>query len=288
MAWATLVSLLPTTSVSRYTWSVTGTPLLRTGASTVAESGSARSFRVRRADDASRTTYVVPGPLNTSSDGCRLPASFEDFGTFRSVAEGAAAMSVLTLVPTPRTAPDTCIEEGGRELLDALAAGDESTWQTTVRRYEGLLRSAARVVLRSDSDVDEAVQRTWVLLLRNAARINDPQCLPGWLATTARREALAILRAQQRAVPSEDVADQVAPHDPDMAAALMEQELRAALDRAVQTLPDTQRRIVEALLREPESYDALSQELGIPRGSLGPLRGRAVKALRAQLEPSLR
>ena len=43
-----------------------------------------------------------------------------------------------------------------------------------------------------------------------------------------------------------------------------------------------------ALLREPESYDALSQELGIPRGSLGPLRGRAVKALRAQLEPSLR
>ena len=73
-----------------------------------------------------------------------------------------------------------------------------------------------------------------------------------------------------------------------MAAALMEQELRAALDRAVRTLPETQRRIVEALLREPESYDALSQELGIPRGSLGPLRGRAVKALRAQLEPSLR
>ena len=98
-------------------------------------------------------------------------------------------MSVLTLVPTPRTAPDSCIEEGGRELLDALAAGDESTWQTTVRRFEGLLRSAARVVLRSDADVDEAVQRTWVLLFRNADRINDPQRLPGWLSTTARRRA---------------------------------------------------------------------------------------------------
>jgi len=197
-------------------------------------------------------------------------------------------MSVLTLVPTPRTAPDSCIEEGGRELLDALAAGDEATWQTTVRRYEGLLRSAARVVLRSDADVDEAVQRTWVLLFRNADRINDPQRLPGWLSTTARREALAILRGQQRAIPSEDVADRVAPDESDVATAMMDAELRRALDEAVEKLPLSQRLIVQALLREPASYDALSAELGIPRGSLGPLRGRAVRALRAQLEPSLR
>jgi RNA polymerase sigma factor (sigma-70 family) len=197
-------------------------------------------------------------------------------------------MSVLTLVPTPRTAPDSCIEEDGRGLLDALAAGDEATWHTTVRRYERLLRSAARVVLRSDADIDEAVQRTWVLLLRNADRINDPQRLPGWLSTTARREALAILRGQQRAIPSEDVADRVAPDETDVATALMDAELRRALDEAVEKLPLSQRLIVQALLREPASYDALSAELGIPRGSLGPLRGRAVRALRAQLEPSLR
>ena len=197
-------------------------------------------------------------------------------------------MSVMTLVPTPRTAPDSCMEEDGRGLLDALAAGDEATWSTTVRRFEGLLRSAARVVLRSDADIDEAVQRTWVLLFRNADRINDPRCLPGWLSTTARREALAILRGQQQAIPSEDVADHVAPDDTDVATALMDDELRQALDQAVENLPASQRRIVRALLREPASYDALSEELGIPRGSLGPLRGRAVRALRAQLEPSLR
>jgi RNA polymerase sigma factor (sigma-70 family) len=197
-------------------------------------------------------------------------------------------MSVMTLVPTPRTAPDSCMEEDGRRLLDALAVGDEATWSTTVRRFEGLLRSAARVVLRSDADIDEAVQRTWVLLFRNADRINDARCLPGWLSTTARREALAILRGQQKAIPSEDVADRVAPDDTDVATALMDDELRRALDQAVENLPTSQRRIVQALLREPESYDALSEELGIPRGSLGPLRGRAVRALRAQLEPSLR
>ena len=192
-------------------------------------------------------------------------------------------MSVLAYAEAP--AATDVLDRGP---LDELAAGNEATWHATVRRYEGLLRSAARVVLRSDADVDEAVQRTWVLLLRNATKINDPRALPGWLSTTARREALAILRGQQRAVPTEDVADQVAPDDRDMATDLMDQELREALDRAVSNLPETQQRIVRALLREPESYDALSLELGIPRGSLGPLRGRAVKALRAQLEPSLR
>ena len=201
-------------------------------------------------------------------------------------------MTVLDLVPAPRTSPearpDARPDDDGRRLLEALAAGDDATWQSTVRRYEALLRSAARVVLRSDADVDEAVQRTWVLLLRNAARINDAAALPGWLSTTARREALAVLRAQQRSIPTEDVADRVAPYDADMAAALIDEELRRALDEAVERLPESQRLVVRALLREPASYDALSNELGIPRGSLGPLRGRAVRALRSQLEPSLR
>jgi RNA polymerase sigma factor (sigma-70 family) len=184
------------------------------------------------------------------------------------------------------TAPSADADD--RAPLTGLAAGDEATWQATVRRYEGLLRASARVVLRSDADVDEAVQRTWVLLLRNAARIKDPQCLPGWLSTTARREALAISRAQRRTVPTEDVADRMPADERDVATALMSRELHQALHRAVDTLPESQRMVVRALLREPASYDELSRELGIPRGSLGPLRGRAVRALRAQLEPSLR
>jgi RNA polymerase sigma factor (sigma-70 family) len=200
----------------------------------------------------------------------------------------AFAYAEAPAVPAPRRADRTDLPVVDRRYLQALADGDDATWQATVRRYERLLRSAARLVLRSDSDVDEAVQRTWVLLLRNAGRINDPRALPGWLATTARREALAILRAQQRTIPSEDVADHVAPDDRDLGTGLMSLELRRELHRAVATLPETQRRIVWALLREPASYDALSQELGIPRGSLGQLRGRAVRALRAQLEPSLR
>ncbi len=188
--------------------------------------------------------------------------------------------------------PSTCRTDApattDRSLLIALSCGDAPAWEETVRRYGGLLRSSARAVLRSDADVDEAVQRTWVLLFRHADRIQESACLPGWLATTARREALAVLRSQQRAVPTEDVADRMSPIEADLAAELMRAELSRALERAVDRLPATQRLLMRAMLREEQSYDALSRELDIPRGSLGPLRGRAVRALRAQLEPSLR
>jgi RNA polymerase sigma factor (sigma-70 family) len=197
----------------------------------------------------------------------------------------ADSRSAVATLPVPRT-PARSEREVGSRLLADLAAGDDAAWHTTVRRYERLLRSSARAVLRSDADVDEAVQRTWVLLLRNAARIHDPECLPGWLSTTARREALAIVRNQQRAVPTEDVGQHVAPAEDDMAGGLMRLELRSALLRAVDTLPESQRLVVRAMLRGEQSYDALSQELAMPRGSLGPLRGRAIKSLRAQLVPS--
>jgi RNA polymerase sigma factor (sigma-70 family) len=188
--------------------------------------------------------------------------------------------------PTSAAAARTPDQLSGTQLLAALAAGDDAAWQTTVRRYERLLRSSARGVLRSDADVDEAVQRTWVLLLRNASRIHDAEALPGWLATTARREALAIVRGQQRTVPTDDLGEHVAPDEADMAGGLMRMELRSALLRAVDTLPESQRLVVQAMLRGEQSYDSLSRELAMPRGSLGPLRGRAIKSLRAQLVPS--
>ena len=189
----------------------------------------------------------------------------------------------MTALATPAQATD---QPTGNKLLTALAAGDDAAWQTTVRRYERLLRSTVRAVLRSDADVDEAVQRTWVLLLRNAGRIHDPEALPGWLATTARREALAIVRGQQRTVPTDELGEHVAPEHANMAVGLMRMELRSALLRAVDTLPPSQKLVVQAMLRGEQSYDSLSRELAMPRGSLGPLRGRAIKSLRAQLVPS--
>jgi len=38
------------------------------------------------------------------------------------------------------------------------------------------------------------VQNTWLRLVGHLDRINEPEHLAGWLATTARRECLHVLR----------------------------------------------------------------------------------------------
>ena len=176
-------------------------------------------------------------------------------------------MSVMTLVPTPRTAPDACADDD-RGLLDALAAGDEATWQATVRRYEGLLRSAARVVLRSDADIDEAVQRTWVLLFRNADRINDAAgaCRAGCRRPPAARRwrSCAVSSARSRARTSPTTSPPTRPTSPRRS---WTTSCAGRWTRRSRRLPPSQRLIVRALLREPASYDALSAGTRASRGA---------------------
>jgi DNA-directed RNA polymerase specialized sigma24 family protein len=59
-------------------------------------------------------------------------------------------------------------------------------------------------------------------------------------------------------------------------------ERNAALRAALDGLPERARRLLEMLVDRPEcSYDELSATLGIPIGSIGPIRGRSLQRLRA-------
>ena len=49
-------------------------------------------------------------------------------------------------------------------------------------------------VLSQRVDSTDVVRSTWLRLLENLRRIDDPELLPGWLAATARREARDLLR----------------------------------------------------------------------------------------------
>ena len=197
-------------------------------------------------------------------------------------------MTVLDLAEAPAACPASAPADRGP--LPALAAGDEATWQETVRRYEGLLRSAARVVLRSDADVDEAVQRTWVLLFRNADAHQRP-AVPAGLAVDDRppRGAGHPAGRSSAPIPSEDVADQVAPDDRDVATALMD---AGAAPGAGPRRRDPARDASAGSCgpccasRRPTTRSARSSA---SRGAASArCAGRAVQALRAQLEPSLR
>jgi len=82
-----------------------------------------------------------------------------------------------------------------------------------------------------------------------------------------------------------DATDSADPAAPDVLDRLMAAEQARAVRRAVEQLPTRERMLVTALLDPAEpSYAEISGRLGIPIGSIGPLRRRALRRLRRLME----
>ncbi len=190
---------------------------------------------------------------------------------------------------TPARCADDSRHDGGHELLELVRAargGDGRAWDRLHARFNPMLRRIAYTYRLSPSDVDDAVQATWVHLLNHIDRLRDPSAVGGWLVTTTRRECLRILQRPLR----EHVTDDPRLGDSidvcaDPARDLLEAERRAVLTRALDTLPDRQRELMLLLLTEPTiDYHTVSTTLGMPRGSIGPIRQRSIARLQCHEE----
>lgn len=169
-------------------------------------------------------------------------------------------------------------------LFRRACAGEQGAWDVLVARYTALLWRIARAHHLTPADAADVVQTTWLRLVEHSTQISEPERLGGWLATTARRECLRVLRLSRRERPHPD--DHEAFDGLDAAAPppdtrLLRQERDALLWSAVAELPERSRLLLEVLMADPPpSYDDVAAALGIPRGSIGPTRARSLARLR--------
>ncbi len=174
-----------------------------------------------------------------------------------------------------------------RVLLQRAADGDRSAWDALVERFTSLLWSVARAHRLSDADAGDVVQTTWLRLVEHLGRIEEPDRLAGWLATTARHECLRVLRRSGRERPAGDGGTSDGPFDvPDAAgpldARLLADERDARLWECFGALTGRCQTLLRVLLADPApSYADVSAALGMPVGSIGPTRGRCLDRLRA-------
>jgi RNA polymerase sigma factor (sigma-70 family) len=167
-------------------------------------------------------------------------------------------------------------------LMRSATAGEAWAWEALIARFRPAVMAVARRHRLGHADQEDVTQRTWLALVANLHRINDPERVPGWLMTTARREALRVVGGLNRETP-------VAAHElPDEGEEVhFEERLSAAerglaLHRALDAVPARQRTLMRRLMAEPApSYQQVSSELGIPVGSIGPTRQRCLDRLRA-------
>jgi RNA polymerase sigma factor (sigma-70 family) len=172
-------------------------------------------------------------------------------------------------------------------IVRAAGNGDAAAWDRLFNRFAKHVHNAARATGLSHHDAEDAAQATWMRLVRHLPRLREPASLPGWLTTTARREAL---RLRRHAPPEHPMGDEVArdvPVAPDHDRQLMATARREAITLAMRGLPERHRALVHALLAEPApTYAEVSATLGIPIGSIGPIRGKCLTRLRRH--PALR
>ena len=167
--------------------------------------------------------------------------------------------------------------------LAAATSGDRASWDHIVDRFTNLVWSVARSYRLPSEDAADVVQTTWLRLLDNLDRIEDPQRLGSWLATTARHESLHSLRRSRRETAVDVV--EIMTSVPDERAAVDRDLLRSERDSAlwelVERTSDGCRRLLRVMIATPPpSYAEIADALDMPVGSIGPTRARCLAGLR--------
>ena len=183
------------------------------------------------------------------------------------------------------TIHDAVPTDNSAELVGRIRTGDGSAWRELVDQYEPLLRRLARQHRLSGPDADDAIQLTWLRCVEHIDQLTHTDRLRGWLATVCRRESVRLATKGRREVTlGEQTVTRIVDegqeeHDP--GAEMTRRDERDRLSRAITALPERQRRVLTELMREEsQSYLDLSRQLGLPVGSIGPTRQRALARLR--------
>jgi RNA polymerase sigma factor (sigma-70 family) len=163
---------------------------------------------------------------------------------------------------------------GRREALDEL-----------VPELTPMLWRVARSTGLDAAGCEDVVQQTWLSLLGNLRQIRTADALAGWLVVVTRREAIrmhtARLRTRQTA---EHVLEQVPDGRPTVEDRIADDERGRVLWRIIGMLPARCVQLLQVVaFSERPDYAGIAAALGMPKGSIGPTRGRCLAKLRQLL-----
>jgi RNA polymerase sigma factor (sigma-70 family) len=186
--------------------------------------------------------------------------------------------------PRLRSAPPITTPTLDALIARACAADpDPAAWQELMRRFGRLLQHTARRVGLNDSDAAEVVQLTWIRLWERGHQIREPESLPSWLTATVRRESLRVAIKGKRYLLSADPATEHGGRQPAATADVypVDGEYEPLMEQALSRLPAMHQRLIRLLMSDTcPSYLEVAEKLGLPVGSIGPMRMRALRILR--------
>lgn len=170
------------------------------------------------------------------------------------------------------------------DVFELAQSGDRAAWEELVQRFGPLVSAVARRCRLNEADVAEVCQTTWLRLVENLDRIEQPDRIGAWLATTSRRESLRIATRRANVVAGDTLSQMPDTEAETLDAGVLREEQAVAIRAAAQKLPPRCKRLLGLLMGHDElSYKEISEMLAMPVGSIGPTRGRCLAHLRRLL-----
>jgi RNA polymerase sigma factor (sigma-70 family) len=170
-------------------------------------------------------------------------------------------------------------------LLDATRDGHDEALDQIVAELSPLLWQVARAAGLGRGDAEDVVQTAWVRLLAHLDGIHTSAALTAWLVTTTKREAWRVRAAGRRQLPADqEWLTTVADPEPGSEDRVIADDQRRAIWAAMGTMSRRCQELLRIVAFVPRpDYDTVAASLGIPRGSVGPTRGRCLAKLRTML-----
>jgi len=170
------------------------------------------------------------------------------------------------------------------ELSARAAAGDRAAFGRLVERYAGQARRLARAILGNREDADDAAQDGFLAALKSIERYDPARPFGPWLlrivanAASDRRRRLRVRTTE--AIPADSPTREPGPDR-----VTDQNAFRAALEKALATLPPRQRIAVVLFDIEGYTHREIADVVKVPEGTVRSDVFHARRALRETLAP---
>ena len=155
-----------------------------------------------------------------------------------------------------------------RVLVERLSGGDETALVDLYDRYAGFVYGLAVRTLVDRQAAEDLTQDVFVSLWEHPERIESGRgTLRGFLGTVTHRRAVDAVRREEARRRRETRVARAEGHVPDIAETVLRSETTGPVSRALEVLPEAQRRALELAYFHGYTYRQVADVLGIPEGT---------------------
>ncbi|MEO5590423.1 MAG: RNA polymerase sigma-70 factor [Gemmatimonadaceae bacterium] len=189
----------------------------------------------------------------------------------------------------PRHTSETTLEpkSDNLKLLDQLRSGDEAAFDVIFRAWYPSLVRASESIVRSRAIAEEVVQDVMLAFWQRRDSLAADGSPQAYLFQSVRNRSLNHARHERVAREGEPFAIGSDAVESRAHSKMVEDEMRAAVEAAVEGLPGRCREVFELSRVHGLKYSEIATKLGISVKTVEAQMGKALKVLRTELSPWL-